>query len=63
MSENNVPRYNFDMYPFGNFGHINLIIETKTSNFGYTTQYAIELSPTERQELITVLLAIKKEED
>jgi len=36
------------------------VIETATGDFGYLTQYALELTPAERQELITVLLTAKK---
>jgi hypothetical protein len=60
MSEKKNRRYNFTSYVFGNDGDVNLVIETATGNFGYLTQYALELTPAERQELITVLLTAKK---
>jgi hypothetical protein len=60
MSENKNRRYNFTSYVFGNDGDVNLVIETATGDFGYLTQYALELTPAERQELITVLLTAKK---
>lgn len=60
MSEKKNRRYNFTGYIFGNDGDVNLVIETATGDFGYLTQYALELTPEERQELITVLLTAKK---
>jgi hypothetical protein len=60
MSEKKIRRYNFTSYVFGNDGDVNLVIETATGDFGYLTQYALELTPAERQELITVLLTAKK---
>jgi hypothetical protein len=60
MSEKKNRRYNFTSYVFGNDGDVNLVIETATGDFGYLTQYALELTPAERQELITVLLTAKK---
>ena len=60
MSEKKTRRYNFTSYIFGNDGDVNLVIETATGDFGYLTQYALELTPEERQELITVLLTAKK---
>jgi hypothetical protein len=60
MSEKKNRRYNFTSYVFGNDGDVNLVIETATGDFGYLTQYAVELTPEERQELITVLLTAKK---
>jgi len=60
MSEKKNRRYNFTGFVFGNDGDVNLVIETATGDFGYLTQYALELTPAERQELITVLLTAKK---
>jgi len=60
MSEKKNRRYNFTSFIFGNDGDVNLVIETATGDFGYLTQYALELTPEERQELITVLLTAKK---
>ena len=60
MSKKTDRRYNFTSYIFGNDGDVNLVIETATREFGYLTQYALELTPEERQELITVLLTAKK---
>lgn len=60
MSEKKNRRYNFTSFIFGNDGDVNLVIETATGDFGYLTQYAVELTPEERQELITVLLTAKK---
>jgi hypothetical protein len=59
MSEKKIRRYNFTAFVFGNDNDVNLVIET-ASGFGYLTQYALELTPEERQELITVLLTAKK---
>jgi hypothetical protein len=63
MSEQENRRYNFNGYTFGDNGDFNLVIETATSQFGYSTQYAIELSTVERQELITLLLTTKGKKD
>jgi len=60
MSENEKKRYNFTAYVFGNQGDVNLIIETATGEFGYLTQYALELTPAERQELMTALITASK---
>ena len=60
MNEKKTNRYNFSAYVFGNDGDVNLVVETATGDFGYLTQYAMELTPTERQELITALLTAKK---
>jgi hypothetical protein len=60
MSEKKNRRYNFTSYVFGNDGDVNLVIETATGDFGYLTQYALELTVDERRELINVLLTAKK---
>jgi hypothetical protein len=60
MSEKKTRRYNFTAYVFGSDGDVNLIVETVTREFGYLTQYAMELRPAERQELITALLTAQK---
>ena len=60
MSKQKDRRYNFNAFVFGRDGDVNLIIETATGDFGYLTQYALELTPEERQELITILLTAKK---
>jgi hypothetical protein len=49
-------RYNFKAFVFGRDGDVNLIVENATNEFGYNTKFEIELTPEERQELITVLL-------
>lgn len=56
MSDGTPSRYNFSGYFFGNKGDFNLFIETRTSDFGYLTQYSMELTPSERQDLITILI-------
>jgi hypothetical protein len=60
MSEQKNRRYNFNAFVFGRDDDVNLVIETATGDFGYLTQYALELTPEEKQELITVLLTAKK---
>jgi hypothetical protein len=60
MSEKTDRRYNFNAFVFGRDGDVNLVIETATGDFGYLTQYALELTPEERQELITILLTTKR---
>jgi hypothetical protein len=60
MSERKNRRYNFNVFVFGRDGDVNLVIETATGDFGYLTQYALELTPEEKQELITVLLTAQK---
>jgi hypothetical protein len=49
-------RYNFKAFVFGNYGDVNLIIETSESDFGYHTKFEIELTPAERQDLITAII-------
>ena len=60
MSEEKDRRYNFNAFIFGRDGDVNLVIETATGDFGYLTQYALELTVDERRELINVLLTAKK---
>jgi len=49
-------RYNFNGFTFGRDDDFNLVIETKTGDFSYLTQFSLELTPAERQELIAVLI-------
>jgi len=63
MSEKAERRYNFNAFTFGRDGDLNLVIETATGDFGYLTQYGLELTPAERQELISVLITATKQED
>jgi hypothetical protein len=60
MSKQKDRRYNFNAFVFGRDGDVNLVIETATGDFGYLTQYALELTVDERRELINVLLTAKK---
>lgn len=60
MSKKENRRYNFSAFVFGNDGDVNLVIETATREFGYLTQYALELTPDERRELINAILTAKK---
>jgi hypothetical protein len=63
MSEKKTTRYNFKAYIFGNNGDVNLIIETATGEFGYATKFEVELSPAERQELLTAILTAARPGD
>jgi hypothetical protein len=56
MSEKKIRRYNFKAVVFGNNGDVNLWIENATSEFGYNVKFEIELTPAERQELITEII-------
>jgi hypothetical protein len=56
MSENKTKRYNFKAFVFGNKNDVNLFIENATSEYGYNVKFEIELTPEERQELITAIL-------
>jgi len=60
MSEKKTRRYNFTAFVFGNDGDVNLVVETATGDFGYLTQYAMELTVDERRELINALLTAQK---
>jgi hypothetical protein len=60
MSEQKNRRYNFNAFVFGREGDVNLVIETATGDFGYLTQYGLELTPEERQELITTLITASR---
>jgi hypothetical protein len=64
MSKENA-RYEFDGFTFGDEGDFNLILKAiPESGIGYSAKFEIELTPEERQELITVLitLGLKKED-
>jgi hypothetical protein len=63
MSQEELNRYNFSGFTFGEQGDFNLIIETKTGEFSYNTQIAIELTPAERQQLISVLIKTNTKDD
>jgi hypothetical protein len=63
MNEKADRRYNFKAFEFGSNGDVNLVIETATGDFGYLTQYGLELTPAERQELITILITANKPGD
>lgn len=56
-------RYNFNGFTFGSNGDFNLVIETSENEFGYNTKFEVELTPTERQELITLLITTKGKKD
>ena len=63
MSENKTKRYNFKAFVFGNDGDVNLFIENATSEYGYNVKFEIELTPEERQELITAILTATRPGD
>jgi len=57
-------RYDLDGFTFGNNGFFQLQIKTlDNSGFGHTLELGLELSPEERQELITVLINLGKKKD
>jgi hypothetical protein len=60
-------RYSFGGFTFGSKGMFNLTINTinPTKEFGstHTMELGIELTPEERQELITILLLAEKEDN
>ncbi len=57
-------RYNIDGFTFGQNGFFELKIEVlDESGYGHTLGFGLELSPEERQELITVLINLGKKED
>jgi hypothetical protein len=54
-------RYDFDGFTFGSNGLFQLTVKTLTkSGYGHTVEFGIELTPEERQALITVLIAFGK---
>ena len=58
MSET-TSRYDFDGFTFGDDGDVQLEIKMmKKSGFGYTSKFAIELTPKERKQLIKFLKTI-----
>jgi hypothetical protein len=56
MSDEVTSRYNFNGFFFGRDGSFNLVIEVKTGEYSYLSQHSMELTPNERQQLITVLI-------
>jgi hypothetical protein len=63
MSKEN-KRYQFDGFTFGSDGDVQLEIYILKENGygGWTTRFAIELTPKERKELITFLRTIEDKE-
>ena len=56
--------YEIGGFYFGNDGSFQLTIKaTKPSGYGYGIELGIELSPAERQELITMLLTTPQEKN
>jgi len=59
----NVKRYTFGGFTFGDKGMFNLLVHTIGANgSGTVVEIALELTPAERQELITVLITLAKVE-
>jgi hypothetical protein len=56
MSKEKNRRYNFKAFVFGKDNDVNLMIENATDEFGYNVKFEIELTPEERQELITAII-------
>jgi hypothetical protein len=60
-------RYSFGGFSFGSNGLFQLTISTinPTKEFGstHTMELGVELTPAERQELITILLLAEKEDN
>jgi hypothetical protein len=59
-----INNYEIGGFYFGNAGVFNLTIKAKKPNGnGYGIELAVELTPAERQELITMLLTIPQEKN
>ena len=54
-------RYDIDGFTFGEQGLFQLTIKTLSENgYGHTVELGLELTPEERQELISVLITLGK---
>ena len=63
MSEDK-KRYDIDGFTFGEQGYFQLTVKALTGNgSNHTVELGIELSPEERQELISVLITLGKRKD
>jgi hypothetical protein len=57
-------RYDFDGFTFGEQGLFQLTVKTLSPNgYSHTLELGLELTPEERQELITVLINLGKRKD
>ena len=57
-------RYDFNhSFTFGSNGLFQLVVRNTTEYGGYTMEFGMELTPTERQELITLLITLNKKEE
>jgi len=62
--ENTNKRYDFSgSFSFGSNGLFQLVFRNPTDTGGYTMEFGLELTPEERQELITLLITLNKKED
>jgi hypothetical protein len=62
--ENTNKRYDFSgSFSFGSNGLFQLVFRNPTDTGGYTMEFGVELTPEERQELITTLITLNKKED
>lgn len=63
MSEDK-KRYDFDGFTFGEQGLFQLTVKTLSENgYSHTLELGLELTPEERQELISVLITLGKRKD
>lgn len=57
-------RYDFTgSFTFGSNGLFQLVVRNTTEHGGYTMEFGLELTPAERQELITLLITLNTEEE
>ena len=57
--ENTNKRYDFTgSFTFGSNGLFQLVVRNTTEYGGYTMEFGLELTPAERQELITLLITL-----
>ena len=62
--ENTNKRYDLSgSFTFGSNGLFQLVFRNITNSGGYTMEFGVELTPEERQELITILITLNKKED
>ena len=61
--ENTNKRYNFGGFAFGSNGLFQLVVRNTTEHGGYTMEFGLELTPAERQELITVLITLQEQKE
>jgi hypothetical protein len=57
-------RYDFGgSFTFGSNGLFQLVVRNITEHGGYTMEFGLELTPAERQKLITLLITLNTEEE